>query len=146
MAEFNKLVFKIGYGGRQFHQNDLSDGTIKALFLTLLIHVPINDGFSMLALDEPELNIHPAWQQIIGRWIQYSGNFEQCFISTHSPDLLDTFTEGFKRGDVGVFVFDPRAEKAVRVLKYERLKEELEDWELGDLYRVNDPSVGGWPW
>lgn len=146
VAEFNKLVFKIGLEGQQFNLNELSDGTIKALLLTLLIHVPINEGFSMLALDEPELNIHPAWQQIIGRWIQYSGNFKQCFISTHSPELLDTFTEGFRRGDVSVFVFDPREEKAVRVLEYERLKEELEDWELGDLYRVNDPSVGGWPW
>ena len=80
VAEFGKLVFKIGYEGRQFHLSDLSDGTIKALLLTLLIHVPVNDGFSMLAIDEPEMNIHPAWQQIIGRWIQYSENFKQCFI------------------------------------------------------------------
>lgn len=145
-AEFNKLVFKVGYEGRQFTLNDLSDGTIKALLLTMLIHVPVNDGFSMLAIDEPEMNIHPAWQQIIGRWIQYSGNFKQCFISTHSPDFLDTFTEGFKRGDVSVFVFDPREEMAVQKLEYASLKEELEDWELGDLYRANDPSIGGWPW
>ena len=100
----------------------------------------------MLAIDEPEMNIHPAWQQIIGRWIQYSENFKQCFISTHSPDFLDTFTEGFKRGEVGVFVFDPREEEAVRQLKYAEMEEELQDWELGDLYRVNDPSIGGWPW
>lgn len=146
VSEFNKLVFKVGYDGKQFNLNDLSDGTIKALILTLLIHVPINDGFSMLAIDEPEMNIHPAWQQIIGRWIQHSGNFKQCFISTHSPDFLDTFTEGFKRGEVSVFVFDPREKKLVRKLQYMELEEELQDWELGDLYRVNDPSIGGWPW
>ncbi len=146
LAEFNKLVFKVGYEGKQFTLNDLSDGTIKALLLTLLIHVPVNDGFSMLAIDEPEMNIHPAWQQIIGRWIQYSENFKQCFISTHSPDFLDVFTEGFKRGEVSVFVFDPREEIAVRKLCYEDMEEELQDWELGDLYRVNDPSIGGWPW
>lgn len=144
--EFNKLVFKVRYEGKQFSLNDLSDGTLKALILALLIHVPINDGFSMLAIDEPEMNIHPAWQQIIGRWIQYSGNFKQCFISTHSPDFLDTFTEGFKRGEVSVFVFDPREEKGVHKLQYTELEEELQDWELGDLYRVNDPSIGGWPW
>ena len=146
VAEFGKLVFKIGYEGRQFRLSDLSDGTIKALLLTLLIHVPVNDGFSMLAIDEPEMNIHPAWQQIIGRWIQYSENFKQCFISPHSPDFLYTFTEGFMRGVVGVFVFDPREEAAVRQLKYAEMEEELQDWELGDLYRVNDPSIGGWPW
>ncbi len=146
IAEFNKLIFKVGYEGKQFNLNDLSDGTIKAMLLALLIHVPVNNGFSMLAIDEPEMNIHPAWQQILGRWIQYSNNFEQCFISTHSPDFLDTFTEGFKRGDVSVFVFDPREEVLIRKLQYSELKEELQDWELGDLYRVNDPSVGGWPW
>lgn len=145
-AEFRKLVFKVGYEGKQFNLSDLSDGTIKAFLLTMLIFVPINDGFSMLAIDEPEMNIHPAWQQIIGRWIQNSGNFEQCFISTHSPDFLDTFTEGFKRGEVSVFVFDPREEKAIRRLKYSDMAEDLQEWELGDLYRANDPSIGGWPW
>lgn len=146
MAEFNKLVFKIRYDGQQFSLEDLSDGTIKAFILTMLIQIPINDGLAMLAIDEPEMNIHPAWQQIIGRWIQKSDNFKQCFISTHSPDFLDTFTEGFKRGDVSVFVFDPRENVIVRKLNYSKMAQELEDWELGDLYRVNDPSIGGWPW
>lgn len=146
VTEFNKLVFKVGYEGKQFQLGDLSDGTIKALLLTLLIHIPVDGGFSMLAIDEPEMNIHPAWQQIIGRWIQSSRNFKQCFISTHSPDFLDAFTEGFRRGEVGVFVFDPREEKAIRKLEYTQLEEELQEWELGDLYRVNDPSIGGWPW
>ncbi|MCD7746067.1 MAG: ATP-binding protein [Lachnospiraceae bacterium] len=146
VTEFNKLAFKIGYEGKQFSLNDLSDGTIKALLLTMLIFVPINEGFSMLAIDEPEMNIHPAWQQIIGRWLQYSDNFEQCFISTHSPDFLDTFTEGFKRGEVSVIVFDPREKKQIKKLQYSDMAQDLEDWELGDLYRVNDPSIGGWPW
>ncbi len=146
MAEFNKLVFKLRYEGQQFSLDDLSDGTVKALLLTMLIQLPINDGLAMLAIDEPEMNIHPGWQQIIGRWIQQSDNFKQCFISTHSPDFLDTFTEGFKREEVSVFVFDPREEIMVKKLDYTQLAQELEDWELGDLYRVNDPSIGGWPW
>lgn len=146
LLEYNKLGFRAQFDGKTFSLGDLSDGTIKALLLTLLIQIPVNDGLAMLAIDEPEMNIHPAWQQIIGRWIQNSNNFKQCFISTHSPDFLDVFTEGFKRGDVGVFVFDPREENLVKKLKYEDIKDELTDWELGDLYRVNDPSVGGWPW
>lgn len=146
MAEYNKLRFKLKYEGQIFNLNDLSDGTIKALLLTLLIQIPVNDGLAMLAIDEPEMNIHPAWQQIIGRWIQQSDNFKQCFISTHSPDFLDVFTEGFKRGEVCVLVFDPREECLVRRLDYDTMKEDLQDWELGDLYRVNDPAIGGWPW
>lgn len=147
VAEYNKLIFKIQFDNQIFHLSDLSDGTLKALLLTLLIHIPVNDGLAMLAIDEPEMNIHPAWQQIIGRWIQNSNNFKQCFISTHSPDFLDTFTEGFKRGDVGIYIFDPRKENLVEKLQYdERISSDLEAWELGDLYRVNDPAIGGWPW
>ena len=146
MVEFNKLVFKLQYEGQVFRIGDLSDGTIKAMLLTMLIQMPINQGLTMLAIDEPEMNIHPAWQQIIGRWIQQSRNYKQCFISTHSPDLLDSFTEGFKRGEVSVFVFDPREEYLVKKLKVSDMIEELDNWELGDLYRVNDASIGGWPW
>lgn len=146
MVEFNKLRYKLRYDGQLFNLSDLSDGTIKALILTLLIQIPVNEGLAMLAIDEPEMNIHPAWQQIIGRWIQRSDNFKQCFISTHSPDFLDVFTEGFKRGDVSVFVFDPREERLVNKLDYKKMAEDLEEWELGDLYRVNDPAIGGWPW
>jgi hypothetical protein len=35
----------------------------------------------------------------------------------------------------------------LKPLSPEVLKTQLEEgWELGDLYRVGDPTVGGWPW
>ena len=61
MVEFNKLRYKLRYDGQLFNLSDLSDGTIKALILTLLIQIPVNEGLAMLAIDEPEMNIHPAW-------------------------------------------------------------------------------------
>lgn len=144
--EFNKFAFRMAYNGKQYDLSDMSDGTLKAMLLTMLIHLPVNNGFSLLAIDEPEMNLHPAWQKTIGKWIQLSNNFRQCFISTHSPDFLDEFTEGFKQGLVGVFVFDPSNEKLIKKLEYDKIKEDLDNWELGDLYRVNDPALGGWPW
>ncbi|MEZ3463817.1 MAG: ATP-binding protein [Lachnospiraceae bacterium] len=53
----------------------------------------------MLAIDEPEMNLHPAWQKVVGNWIQTADTFYQCFISTHSPDFLDVFTENHGRTD-----------------------------------------------
>ncbi|MBF0477178.1 MAG: hypothetical protein HQK59_15415 [Deltaproteobacteria bacterium] len=36
---------------------------------------------------------------------------------------------------------------SVRNLDRKDVAEHLtEGWELGDLYRVGDPDVGGWPW
>ena len=68
-----------------------------------------------------------------------------CFISTHSPDFLDEFTEGFLSGEVGIFVFDSSRKMSIRKLDRLEMSPELKDWTLGDLYRVGDPVIGGWP-
>ncbi len=145
-TEFEKLVFRLGYDYKQFDLSDISDGTIKAMIMALLITLPEKESYSLLALDEPEMNLHPAWQKVIGRWMQTIGGSRQYFISTHSPDFLDVFTDGFKNNQVGVFVFDLKQENQITKLSYDKIAAELKDWELGDLYRTNDPTIGGWPW
>lgn len=140
-----KLGFQIQKNGKTFMMSEVSDGTVKALILVMLLCVPASEGLSMLAVDEPEMNLHPAWQKLIAKMIQLSGNFKQCFVSTHSPDFLDEFTEGFREGRVGVFVFDSKNE-GIKKLNKNDLMSDIIDWTLGDLYRVNDPLIGGWPW
>ena len=97
----------------------------------------------MLAIDEPEMNLHPAWQKLIANEVLRCQSFEQCFISTHSPDFLDEFTNEFISGNVGIFVFDSYSKIPLRRLDREELKLELRDWTLGDLYRIGDPMIGG---
>ena len=100
----------------------------------------------MLSIDEPELNMHPAWLKVIGSWFQRFTSADQLFVSTHSPELLDAFTEGFKSGDVALFVFG-LGEKEMRRLDPAELEDFFKKgWELGDLYRVGEPKLGGWPW
>ncbi len=140
-----KLGFQIQKDGKKFMLSEVSDGTVKALILIMLLCVPASEGLSMLAVDEPEMNLHPAWQKLVAKMIQISGNFKQCFVSTHSPDFLDEFTEGFREGRVGVFVFDSKSGK-IKKLNRDDLMPDIMDWTLGDLYRVSDPLVGGWPW
>lgn len=96
VTNYDNLIFKLVYGDEQYDLSDVSEGTLKGLILNMLINMPMETKKSMLAIDEPENNLHPAWQKIIGNWIQTSENYEQCFISTHSPDFLDVFTEEFK--------------------------------------------------
>lgn len=146
VSMYDKLLFKIGYDDKQYDLSDISEGTLKGLVLNLLINMPMEKSCSLLAIDEPETNLHPAWQKVIGNWIQTSGNFSQCFISTHSPDFLDSFTEEFKNGNVAVFVFDNQEEENIKKITYDDIADELGEWELGDLYRTNDPALGGWPW
>lgn len=141
---YDKSVFKLVYHGEQYDLSDVSEGTLKGLILNLLINMPMETPKAFLAIDEPETNLHPAWQKVVGNWIQTADTFHQCFISTHSPDFLDVFTEEFKAGKVAVFVFGNN--EKIKKIKYEDIVDELGDWELGDLYRTNDPALGGWPW
>lgn len=144
VSAYDKLVFRLVYNEEQYDLSDVSEGTLKGLILNMLINMPMQDERSLLAIDEPETNLHPAWQKVIGNWIQMSDTYSQYFISTHSPDFLDVFTEEFKHGNVAVFVF--RDNEPIKKIKYSDIVDELGDWELGDLYRTNDPALGGWPW
>jgi hypothetical protein len=131
-------------GGHKYKPREMSDGTLKALWLALLLFSP--ERGSVLSIDEPEMNFHPAWLKVIGRWLQRFTSAEQLFVSTHSPDLLDTFTEGFKSGEVALFVFG-LGDKEMRRVEPAALESFFKDgWELGDLYRVGEPQLGGWPW
>lgn len=141
---YDKLIFKLVYNNEQYDLSDVSEGTLKGLILNMLINMPTNSKRTLLAIDEPETNLHPAWQKVVGNWIQTADTFNQCFISTHSPDFLDVFTEEFKRGKVAVFVLDTNS--SIKKIKYRDIVDELGEWELGDLYRTNDPALGGWPW
>ncbi|GFN33838.1 hypothetical protein PCURB6_40980 [Paenibacillus curdlanolyticus] len=76
---------------------------------------------------------------------------DQLFVSTHSPDLLDGFTAAFAQNEpkeLNVYAFDSKApaNNLLRV-RPEVLHDQLEEgWRLGDLYRIGEPQLGGWPW
>ncbi len=102
---------------------------------------------SLLVIDEPELGIHVAWMQTLAEWIKQASTRTQVIVSTHSPDLLDHFTDQVEN----VFVFQPtdgdKSHFEVKPLSPQDVAEGIkEGWQLGDLYRVGDPSIGGWPW
>lgn len=130
--------------GRPFKLDEMSHGTIRAMVLALILSSPTPT--TLLSLDEPELNLHPAWLGIVGRWILDCQSAEQIILSTHSPDLLDAFTSAYRDGNVGLFVFNwPK--RGVRQVEPSELDSFFATgWELGDLYRVGEPELGGWPW
>lgn len=144
---FGKMAMTLVRGGQKYRLADVSDGTIEALIILLILSLSDEQHPTLIAIDEPEVNLHPAWQKILAKWIQTNGNFVQCFISTHSPDFLDEFTENFALGKVNIFVSEISQDITFQKVKRERIENEIkEGWQLGDLYRVNDPAIGGWPW
>lgn len=139
--QFKSLKLRID--GDWFRLDELSEGTLKMMALALLLFTP--EKSSLLSIDEPELNLHPAWLHVLGRWMLGATGADQVIASTHSPELLDALTEGFKTGEVALIVCD--AKKGFRNVRVADLDSFFkEGWELGDLYRAGEPQLGGWPW
>ncbi|NER46590.1 MAG: AAA family ATPase [Symploca sp. SIO1A3] len=126
-----------------FFLTDMSDGTVRMLCWATLLHSPVLP--SLLVIDEPELGLHVAWMPILAEWIKQAAQKTQIIVTTHSPDLLDHFTDCLE--NVLCFASDNRTHFSIKPLSKPMLEPKLEEgWQLGDLYRVGDPSIGGWPW
>jgi predicted ATPase len=126
-----------------FFLTDMSDGTVRMLCWATLLHSPVLP--SLLVIDEPELGLHVSWMPILAEWIKQAAAKTQVIVTTHSPDLLDHFTDCLE--NVLCFSSENKTHFSMKPLSKQMLAQKLEEgWQLGDLYRVGDPSIGGWPW
>ncbi|MEA5553598.1 AAA family ATPase [Anabaena cylindrica UHCC 0172] len=126
-----------------FYLSEMSDGTVRMLCWATILYSPILP--SLLVIDEPELGLHVSWMRILAEWIKQAARKTQIIVTTHSPDLLDHFTDCLE--NVYCFYSEDKSHFTMKTLSKEILSPSLEEgWELGDLYRVGDPNVGGWPW
>ena len=131
-----------------FYLSDMSDGTVRMLCWAVLLHSPFPP--KLIVIDEPELGIHPAWMSVLAEWIKRASRKSQIVVATHSPDLLDHFTDQLEEGGfVYSFQENPESQNHFLPIRLRRdaVSEWLDDgWQLGDLYRVGNSAVGGWPW
>jgi len=125
-----------------FYLPEMSDGAVRMLCWAIILNSPRLPP--LLVIDEPELGLHPAWMNTLAAWIKKAARKTQVIVTTHSPDLLDHFTDNLE--DVLCFCRQ-KDHFAPKPLSRQRLSKALEEgWQLGDLYRVGDPDIGGWPW
>ena len=142
----NKTWMEFKIDNKVYTFEEMSDGTVEASVLALLTSLPAKMKIGILAIDEPEVNLHPAWLKVLARWILLTESIDQIFLSTHSADFLDSFTEEYLFGNVQLFSYKGYEQTFLPVDQRTLHKELEEGWQLGDLYRVGDPSIGGWPW
>ncbi len=60
----------------------------KQLFLRTLSIKMLEPNNSIILIDEPELSLHPKWQQRIIEVYKKIGENNQIIIATHSPHIL----------------------------------------------------------
>lgn len=128
---------------RPLYLDEMSDGTVRMLCWAIILNSP--NLPSLIVIDEPEVGLHVQWLSYLAEWIKNAAARTQVIITTHSPDLLDKFTDRLEN----VHVFEASNPEQtlfhVKTLSRERLQERLDEgWELGDLYRVGEPEIGGW--
>ncbi len=134
-----------GQPREQFYLSDMSDGSVRMLCWACILLSPQLPN--LLVIEEPEIGIHVAWMRILAEWITQASTQTQVIVSTHSPDLLDHFTENLENVIVMQLSKDEPNRFCMNNLRRGSLESQLkEGWQLGDLYRVGDPGIGGWPW
>lgn len=75
--------------GAEFDINGLSSGE-KQLFIRILSLKALNPIGALILVDEPEISLHPSWQQRIVEVYQHIGEGNQIIIATHSPHVISS--------------------------------------------------------
>lgn len=69
---------------------ELSDGMLRFLCLAAALLNPLPPPF--VAIDEPEIGLHPRLLPIVADMIKTASERTQVLVTTHSPDLLNRFS------------------------------------------------------
>ncbi len=112
---------------------DLSDGTLRFLFLLTVLASP--DAAPVIAIDEPESGLHPSMERIIAEFAVAASANSQIILATHSPHLLDAFS----RCDLTTTVVKwSDGTSRLTTLPQDQLAKWLEHYTLGDLHRSGE--------
>ncbi len=121
-----------------FGPYQLSDGTLRFICLATLLNQPESFRANLILIDEPELGLHPFALTLLAEMIQQAADMQQVIISTQSAELVNHFEP-----DDIVVVERQNNESVFRRLNPEPLVDWLEDYSLGELWKMN--VLGGRP-
>ncbi|MCF8210294.1 MAG: AAA family ATPase [Rhodoferax sp.] len=112
---------------------ELSDGTLRFLFLLTVLASP--SLAPMIAIDEPEIGLHPAMLPLIAEFAVEASKRAQIIFTTHSPQFLDAFTEDRPTTTVAKWV---DGETTLHTLDDAQLDYWLKEYSLGSLFQSGE--------
>ena len=131
-----KLRWQSKYTSTIYGVNDLSDGTIRFIALTVLFLQP--NLPETIIIDEPELGLHPtAIAKLSGLIKSVASKDCQVIIATQSTDLISHF----EPGDI-ITVDQINGQSVFERLSSETLELWLEDYTIDDLWKRNIITTG----
>lgn len=112
---------------------DLSDGTLRFLFLLTVLASP--EPAPVIAIDEPETGLHPSMLPVIAEYAIDAAQRAQVILATHSPQFLNAFDDTQPTTTVVKWV---NGETQLRRLGGEKLSEWLKEYSLGALFQSGE--------
>jgi len=116
---------------------DLSDGTLRFLFLLTVLASP--NPAPLIAIDEPETGLHPSMLPIIAEYAVDASERTQVILTTHSPQLLDAFSDIMPKTMVVKWT---EGQTVLKDVEGEQLKRWLKEYSLGALFRSRELENG----
>jgi predicted ATPase len=130
--------FEVGDPDTPFGPRQLSDGTLRFIGLATLLLQPASLQPDTILIDEPELGLHPYALSVLSGMLKQAAEAKQLLVSTQSVELVNALDPE----DI-VIVNRVAGESRFERLIPEELAEWLEDYALGDLWKMN--VIGGRP-
>jgi len=121
-----------------FKANELSDGTLRFICLATVLLQPEAYMPSVILIDEPELGLHPYAIAVLAALMSSAAEAHQLIISTQSVELVNEFA-----AEDLIVVNRENSASTFKRLDETALKEWLEDYTLGELWKKN--LLGGRP-
>jgi predicted ATPase len=117
----------------------LSDGTLRYLCLLAILCHPTPSP--LICIEEPELGMHPDILPNLGKLLREASERTQLIITTHSANLVDSFTDIPE----SVIVAEKQGGGTqLNRLEQSQLAHWLQNYQLGDLWMRGD--IGGTRW
>ena len=125
---------------RSIPASRLSDGTMRLIaLLAILVHP---NPPELICIEVPELGMHPDVMPLVAELLRSASERVQIIVTTHSPDLIDQFTDDPESVIVCERGFDGGTEFS-RLSRVE-LKDWLPEYRLGEMWQKG--VVGGNRW
>ena len=111
----------------------LSDGTIRFMAILAILLAPSPPP--LVCIEEPELGLHPDAVALLGELLVEASERMQLIVTTHSDALVSALTS---QPESVVLCERPGAGTTLRRLDSEELTQWLNDYALGDLWRMGE--------
>lgn len=123
----------------EFGPHQVSDGSIRFLALATLFLQPPELMPLLIAIDEPELGLHPSALEVLAGMVKSAARHCQVILATQSSTLLDHFS-----ADDVIVANTRNGASEFKRLSDAELESWLEEYSLGEVWEKN--VVGGGPY